>query len=142
MSAVFSEDPSKANYGGNGSTLATAEKTSFSEETRLSKRIDCTAPIVYEYYDPENFHSTNTFEIGDAKLCNYSHGGMCLELKRPLKPNLPVYIRINNTTAIPGLECNHGHHVEVIWCRHPISKKSRLFRIGVQFYESPSSLKS
>jgi hypothetical protein len=141
MSAVFLENSSKKKYCGNGSTLASAEETSFSEETRLWKRINCTAPIIYEYYDPENFHSSNTFEIGDAKLCNYSYGGMCLELKRPLKLNLPVYIRINDAITIPDLECNHGYHVEVMWCRHPISKKNRIFRIGVQFYESPCPLK-
>jgi hypothetical protein len=137
MSAVFSEDPRKENYDVSDSTLVTADKDSLSEESRISKRFDCTAPIVYEYYDPENFHSTNAFEVGDAELCNYSYGGMCLELKRPLKPDLPVYIRVNNDSGIPGLECNHGHHTEVIWCRHPISKKNRVFRVGVRFYESP-----
>ena len=137
MSAVFSENPGKQNFGVNGSDLVGAEKASLPEETRLSKRIDCTAPIVYEYYDPENFSRANTFETGDAKLCNYSRGGMCLKTKRSLKTNLPIYIRVNDSIKVPGFECNHGHHVEVIWCHRPVSIKSREFLIGVRFYEPP-----
>ena len=135
MTAVFLESLT----GGKRriSTITSVQSPSNDTDTRLSKRVTCKVSITYEYYDPENFSCVDTFKMGDAKLCNYSHGGMCLELKRPLKPDLPVFVRMDTSGVIPGLEKKQGHHVEVIWCRQPNSKKTNNFRIGVRFYESP-----
>lgn len=138
MSAFFPESDRKGYPAQvNRSALATAKKSEIPLETRLSKRVNCSASISYEYYDPENFSCTDTFEIGNATLCNYSRGGMCLELSRALKPNLPVYVKLNQSGTIPGLGSHYGYHVEVVWCRQPSSKKAIRFRIGVRFYESP-----
>jgi hypothetical protein len=138
MSAFFPESDRKGYHAqGNRSALATAGKSGIPLETRLSERVDCSESTVYEYYDPENFSRTDTFEMGEAKICNYSRGGMCLELSRPLTPHLPVYVKLNRSAAIPGLGSTYGYHVEVVWCRQPSSKKKKGFRVGVRFYESP-----
>lgn len=138
MSAVSSEDRYKGKrYRIQRAALTTAKKNIAPEETRHSERVVCRASIVYEYYDPENFGYSDSFEMGDAKLCNYSHGGMCLELPRALKPDLPVFIKLDESDPVPGWESAHGHHVEVIWCRQPTSRKKKDYRIGVRFYESP-----
>jgi hypothetical protein len=97
------------------------------------------APIVYEYYDPENLEWIDGFETGDAEVCNYSREGMCLSLKRPMQPNSPVLIRSKVSGHKPGLRIHEGHHAEVRWCipRRPKSRTGYL--VGVRFYDPPST---
>lgn len=138
MPAFFPKSKNRASCRQiNRSVLSTAKKNRVPLETRRSKRVDCNTSIVYEYYDPENFGRKDTFKMGTAKLCNYSRGGMCLELSRALKPDLPVYVKLDRTGTLPDLESAYGYHVEVIWCRRPASQKGKGFLIGVRFYESP-----
>ncbi len=138
MSAVFTENHKDDLFSLSDSLLRSSNQSVKSSETRLSKRRTCTAPVIFKYYDPEDFNQKNTFETGTARLCNYSLGGMCIELKQPLKPFLPVYIRVEGGNRIPDLGQKHGHHAEVIWCRRPrLEEDRRVFHVGIQFYESP-----
>lgn len=138
MSAVISEATHKRKFSATDSVLFPARNPSNKADTRLFKRIACQASITYEYYDPENFSSVDTFKMGTAKLCNYSSGGMCLAVKQPLKRYLPVFVRVCNATGVIAcLGSKQGHHVEVIWCCRPRLQKTTDFRVGVRFYESP-----
>ncbi|MGD9210882.1 MAG: PilZ domain-containing protein [Desulfobacteraceae bacterium] len=137
MAVNFLGNSTKRNYHFFGTGLTLTQRFSHKTNARLFKRVPCNASITYEYYDPENFSCVNAFNLGNAKLCNYSHGGMCLQLKQALKPDLPIFVRVDASGVIPALEKKHGHHVEVIWCKQLKSKKIGDFQIGVRFYESP-----
>lgn len=107
---------------------------------RSFTRYGCKAPIVYEYYDPENLKFFDGFETGDAEVRNVSREGMCLALNHPMQPNSPVFIRSIVTGRMLGFHIHEGHHAEVRWCvaQRPMSRSGYL--VGVRFYDPSGAI--
>ena len=98
-------------------------------EKRQFERHDHDAPIVYAYHNSDKFFG--------AKMCNVSQGGMCFESNRAVKPGLDIYIMMETYTSDAiGSEVYDGYLAKVIWCQKLVIGKTRLYRVGVKYYET------
>lgn len=99
---------------------------------RVNKRFECELPIIYKYFNPDNF--LDEFKIGEGTAYNYSLNGMSFETTKQIPQNIPVYIKAQNN-SVSGFDAHEGHHAEVKWCKEKDNKFGSYYSIGVQFYE-------
>ena len=79
-------------------------------EKRAYERYDYEAPIGYKYYDKNDYY--------DAKIYNYSMGGMCFESDYAIQHGADIYIKMNNYSSdASGPEAYEGYRGKVIWCK-------------------------
>lgn len=95
---------------------------------RAFVRNNCRAPILNMTFDSSEYH--------DAKMYNFSHGGMYFESPFPHALNSKVHIAMVNYT--PGAFGHEGHKYylgRIRWLREVFRSEKRLCGVGVEFLE-------
>ncbi len=97
-------------------------------EQRVYARRAHSAPILYEFYNTNNFYQ--------AVMRNHSMGGMCFEAEFALPKGVEIYIKIkNHQPESNGPEARKGYRAEVRWCRRKIGSNPPSYEVGVNYFE-------
>ncbi len=97
-------------------------------EQRAYTRSSHSAPILYEFYNTNNFYQ--------AVMRNHSMGGMCFEAEFALPKGVEIYIKIkNHRPESSGPESRKGYRAEVRWCRRKRGSNPPSYEVGVNYFE-------
>ncbi|MFO7708163.1 MAG: PilZ domain-containing protein [Desulfobacterales bacterium] len=108
------------------------EKTS---ERRRQERFACGSPLKWAYFNKAEFHN--------ARMCNFSHAGVCFESAEALVPGAAVVVRLEGYRVECVAECSDQSECpwprsialgEVKWCRGANDGGPHLFGAGVRFH--------
>ncbi|MFZ5570466.1 MAG: PilZ domain-containing protein [Thermodesulfobacteriota bacterium] len=97
-------------------------------EQRAYVRKSHSAPILYEFYNTNNYYQ--------AVMRNHSMGGMCFEAEFALPKGVEIYIKIpNHQPGSNGPEARKGYRAEVRWCRRKNGTNPPSYEVGVNYFE-------
>ena len=98
-------------------------------EKRKSERHDHEASIVYAYHNSDEFYN--------AKMCNFSKGGLCFESSLAIEPGADIYVMMEEFTpdAISS-EIYDGYLAEVRWCQRLPEADPGLYHVGIRYYRT------
>jgi hypothetical protein len=81
------------------------------------------------------FHDSNLFH--QARMCNYSKGGMCFIADTSIKTGSDIYLMMENYLPdTVGDEFYDGYLAEVRWCHKAGAKDVSEFKVGVRYYQT------
>jgi len=99
-------------------------------EKREHVRHNCEADLEWSYFNKAKYY--------DAKLLNFSEGGVYLETGRELKPGVTIFMKIKMlpSSMIDSLEHVHPRSMslgDVKWCVDLSGKGHSCYRVGIRF---------
>lgn len=101
------------------------------ENPRTYERYSYEAAVQYAYAGEEKYY--------DAKMYNYSNGGMYFETQYAVEPGAKMYIKMANYSPnASGPESYETYYGEARWCSEYSGPGAAYYGIGVQ-YEEPVS---
>ena len=84
---------------------------------------------------------SETFEISDVIVKNYSTKGLFFETKNPLQPKDPVCLSLKKRSSDKSdNEFVLGVHAQVVWCKILNTDFDPSFGVGVKYFEPIESL--
>jgi hypothetical protein len=104
-------------------------------ERRRHERFACESPVQWAYFNKAQTHG--------ARMCNFSHAGLCLESPEALLPGAAVVIRLGGYRAECRAECRNQSECpwprsiavgEVKWCRGSTGEGRPPFGAGVKYH--------
>ena len=95
-------------------------------DRRKSERIEYVAPIVFALRGSDHFV--------DARLCNFSKGGMGFVTAAPLQRGCEIYIMTEHfSTDTIGAEIYDGFLARVLWCQAQPDSPKDAFQVGAAY---------
>ncbi len=99
-------------------------------EKRVYVRHICEAEIEWAYF--------NTVKYYNAKLVNFSRGGVCIETTHDITPGATVILRLGKVLSSMGESVNHEYPRlvslgEVAWCTKINGRHITNFGAGVRY---------
>ena len=98
------------------------------DNKRSYERYYYEAPVQYAYAGEEKYY--------DAKMYNYSNGGMYFESAYAVEPGSQVYVKMANYSAdASGPESYESYYGEAKWCSQTTKQNAAYYGVGVQYAE-------
>ncbi|UCG08969.1 MAG: PilZ domain-containing protein [Desulfobacterales bacterium] len=98
-------------------------------EKRKSERHDHGASIVYAFHNSDKFYN--------ARMCNFSNGGLCFESSVAIEPGSDIYVMMEEFVPDTiGSEIYDGYLAEVRWCQELPEVDPALYHVGVKYYRT------
>jgi hypothetical protein len=93
------------------------------------------------YEAPIQYGRTNADGFLDARMFNFSKGGLYFEPSQPLSPNSDIYIVMRNySPGTYGPEAYKSYIARIKWCDQIVKTEGRIYGAGVQFLERSHEL--